>query len=166
MESELIPIPTLRELEKILLDLSGKIRIQSTSLECHIENMEEDGNAEFIVSENEAVKVLERTSSLKDELEKFKLNLKKFQEITKQKRNSSESKDKEETDEHSPELKTDESMVSTCPVVGHPESFSADTTLNGDGQENEDISTTIERENTETERCDPSSGLSDTMGGF
>lgn len=89
MESELIPIPTLRELEKILLDLSGKIRIQSTSLECHIENMEEDGNAEFIVSENEAVKVLERTSSLKDELEKFKLNLKKFQEITKQKRNSS-----------------------------------------------------------------------------
>jgi hypothetical protein len=89
MESEEYFIPSLRDIEKSLLDLSSKIRIQSAFLGCHIEKMEEDDTVEYIMSESEAEKVLARTGSLKDELEKFKLNLKKFQEVTKQKRNSS-----------------------------------------------------------------------------
>jgi hypothetical protein len=89
MESGEYFIPSLRDIEKSLLDLNSKILIQSTFLGCHIEKMEEDDTVEFIMSESEAENVLARTSSLKDELENFKLNLKKFEEVTKQKRNSS-----------------------------------------------------------------------------
>ena len=96
MASDLCIIPTLHDIEKSVLDLSSQVRLQSAFLRDLIERVgeEEEGhrgmdevNGKIVLNENEAEKILERTSDLKEELEKFKLNLKNYQDFMKQSRN-------------------------------------------------------------------------------
>ena len=96
MASDLCIIPTLHDIEKSGLDLSSQVRLQSAFLRDLIERVgeEEEGhrgmdevNGKIVLNENEAEKILERTSDLKEELEKFKLNLKNYQDFMKQSRN-------------------------------------------------------------------------------
>nr|XP_022318281.1 uncharacterized protein LOC111121339 isoform X3 [Crassostrea virginica] len=96
MASDLCIIPTLHDIEKSVLDLSSQVRLQSAFLRDLIERVGEEEeadrgmdevNGKIVLNENEAEKILERTSDLKEELEKFKLNLKNYQDFMKQSRN-------------------------------------------------------------------------------
>ncbi|XP_061181973.1 uncharacterized protein LOC133190385 [Saccostrea echinata] len=148
MASEVYLIPTLQDIEKAVLELSSQVRLQSAFLDCQIEKLEEDPNMDCVVNENEAENILARTSSLRAELEKFKLNLKKYQEVTKEKRNSNESNvDKNEDGEDFPDKNTDdlEFNVDSDTIVAQPDSVSciSEKKPNGTAQENEDNSAVV-----------------------
>ncbi|XP_062619730.1 uncharacterized protein LOC134281271 [Saccostrea cucullata] len=147
MASDGYLIPTLQDIEKSVLELSSQVRLQSAFLDCQIEKLEQDPDTDCVVSENEAENILARTSSLRAELEKFKLNLKKYQEVTKEKRNSSESNaDKNEDEEDSPDKSTDDlDTVDSGTIVAQPDSVSyiPEKKPNGTPQENEDYSAVV-----------------------
>lgn len=80
-------IPSVQDVEKSVLELNNQVRLQSAFLSCQIDKIDGegqwDGDGDTVLDKNEAEKILVRTSSLKAELENFKLNLEKYQEAVK-----------------------------------------------------------------------------------
>nr|XP_022318279.1 uncharacterized protein LOC111121339 isoform X1 [Crassostrea virginica] len=145
MASDLCIIPTLHDIEKSVLDLSSQVRLQSAFLRDLIERVGEEEeadrgmdevNGKIVLNENEAEKILERTSDLKEELEKFKLNLKNYQDFMKQSRNGvyfvggheSRGNTDEPNDTFEDENK-DKSKIDNDTIVAQPESHSEDIAL-------------------------------------
>lgn len=78
-------IPSVQDVEKSVLELNNQVRLQSAFLSCQIDKIDGEGqwDGDTVLDKNEAEKILVRTSSLKAELENFKLNLEKYQEAVK-----------------------------------------------------------------------------------
>lgn len=78
-------IPSVQDVEKSVLELNNQVRLQSAFLSGQIDKIDGEGqwDGDTVLDKNEAEKILVRTSSLKAELENFKLNLEKYQEAVK-----------------------------------------------------------------------------------
>lgn len=120
-------IPSVQDVEKSVLELNNQVRLQSAFLSGQIDKIDGEGqwDGDTVLDKNEAEKILVRTSSLKAELENFKLNLEKYQEAVKRSSSSGELKAAEHDEPSEAQLRDKaEKMADSETIVTQPESSS------------------------------------------
>uniref|UniRef100_K1PQS1 GPI inositol-deacylase n=1 Tax=Magallana gigas TaxID=29159 RepID=K1PQS1_MAGGI len=128
MASDMYRIPSVQDVEKSVLELNNQVRLQSAFLSGQIDKIDGEGQwdgEDTVLDKNQAEKILVRTSSLKAELENFKLNLEKYQEAVKRSSSSGELKAAEHDEPSEAPLRDKaEKMADSDTIVTQPESSS------------------------------------------
>nr|XP_034314263.1 uncharacterized protein LOC105322277 isoform X2 [Crassostrea gigas] len=128
MASEMYRIPSVQDVEKSVLELNNQVRLQSAFLSGQIDKIDGEGQwdgEDTVLDKTQAEKILVRTSSLKAELENFKLNLEKYQEAVKRSSSSGELKAAEHDEPSEAQFRDKaEKMADSETIVTQPESSS------------------------------------------
>lgn len=128
MASDMYRIPSVQDVEKSVLELNNQVRLQSAFLSGQIDKIDGEGQwdgEDTVLDKTQAEKILVRTSSLKAELENFKLNLEKYQEAVKRSSSSGELKAAEHDEPSEAQLRDKaEKMADSETIVTQPESSS------------------------------------------